>query len=249
SRHADRPAKDTFEVLHTSGDGRNGNPMNVTQDGILVATRTGPANEDDTNPVSVTITLCNNMPLELFWNTGGSFPGEVGVTIKNQDGTVIFVKNPGSGSQGTMLFEGTVECVPFTCPKPVQLQVTNIDEDSAILSWTESGTATVWEIYVVPWGSPAPTTATSGIQVTENPYEYEGLDSGTVYAFYVRAICAEDDISNWSGPLKYNTPIVNDECIVAIEVPVKPDQSCPETVGGTVIAATASAGATGCFGT
>ncbi|HRN98410.1 MAG TPA: fibronectin type III domain-containing protein, partial [Flavobacterium sp.] len=240
----------TFVMVDTFGDSWNGNTMNVTQNGILVTTLTGPTNADDTNPVTVTVSLCNDVPFELFWNTGGSFAGEVGVSIVNQDGTTVFTHTPGTNLQGTQLFAGTVQCVPFTCPKPVQLAVSDVGETSATFNWVESGTATTWQILVIPAGSPIPTPGTPfTVEVTENPYTINNLDSGTAYVFYVRAVCADDDISNWSGPIPFNTLITNDECVNAIEVPVNPDQSCAQTVNGTIIGATASSQPNTCFGT
>ncbi|RZJ33563.1 MAG: hypothetical protein EOO51_13380, partial [Flavobacterium sp.] len=240
----------TFTMVDSFGDTWNGNTMNVTQNGILVATLTGPTFADGQNPVSETISLCNGIPFELFWNNGGNFAGEVGISIFNtQTGANVFTHAPGSGAQqGTQLFAGTVTCIPATCPKPVQLTVSNVTTDSATLSWTESASATQWEIIILPAGSPPPTIGTPGIPAT-NPYTVTGLSSGTAYVYYVHAICSPTDISNWAGPKAFSTLITNDECTASIVVPVNPDQSCTSTVSGTVTGATASSEPNSCGGT
>src|SRR5690606_36180412 len=43
-----------------------------------------------------------------------------------------------------------------TCPRPTAISASNITESSAILEWTEEGTATQWEYVVLPIGSPLP---------------------------------------------------------------------------------------------
>ncbi|HEX9980476.1 MAG TPA: choice-of-anchor L domain-containing protein, partial [Flavobacterium sp.] len=238
----------TFVMQDSFGDGWNGNTMNVTQNGILITTLTGPTPADDQNPVIQVLSLCNDIPFELFWNNGGFFENEVMITIYNQTGDVVFTHPAGTGAQGTELFSGTVNCIPATCPKPVQLDVDDLTETGATFSWTESGTATAWEIIILPAGSLPPTNATSGIPAT-NPMTVTNLDSGTSYVFYVRALCSETDISNWSGPVPFATLITNDECSTAIVVPVNGDQSCAQTVSGTVIGATPSNQPNTCGGT
>src|SRR5690606_17663368 len=138
----------TFVMWDSFGDSWNGNTMNVTQNGILITTLTGPTAANGTNPVSVVVTLCNEVPFELFWNAGGNWGTEVGISIINQDGTAVFTHNPGVGQAGTQLFSGTVQCVPFTCPKPVQLQMLDVQQETAQIQWVESGTATTWQILV-----------------------------------------------------------------------------------------------------
>jgi gliding motility-associated-like protein len=103
----------------------------------------------------------------------------------------------------------------LTCPKPITLTATNIGMTTATLGWTETGTATSWEVYVVEDGQPAPGTATVGTTAT-NPFVYEGMEPGTIYQYYVRAICGPGDLSRWSGPFRFNTNVceVIDQCPV-----------------------------------
>ena len=240
-----------FNMTDSFGDGWNGNTFNILQNGIVVAT-IGADFVEGTGPIQQVVTLCNNTGFELFWNEGGAFAGEVGIEILNASGTQVFIHEPGNGAQGTTLFSGTVNCVPATCPKPTQLYVQDVTTTSAVLGWTESATATQWEVFILPAGSqlpaPLPSPNPDAIITSDNPYTAT-LTSGTAYVFYVRAICAADDVSNWSGPRAFATLITNDECDTAIVVPVNPDQSCADFASGTIIGATASTQPNDCGGT
>ncbi|RAR46423.1 choice-of-anchor L domain-containing protein, partial [Flavobacterium lacus] len=238
----------SFVMTDSFGDGWNGNTMNVTQNGIVVGV-IGPTFTAGGGPVTVTVPLCDNLPFQLFWNTGGAFAFEVGVEIIDPFGEQLYIKLPGEGTQGTTLYSGFVSCTPPSCPKPNTLAASALTQTGATLTWNEIGTATSWEVIILPAGSPAPLPTDSGIIVTTPSYIVTNLSPGTSYVFYVRAICAEDDLSNWAGPRAFVTLIANDECDNAIPVPVNPDTNCGQVVGGTVLGATASAQPNTCFGT
>jgi hypothetical protein len=57
--------------------------MSVRQNGIVVGTLNLPSGS---GPLSVQVPLCAGVPFDLFWNTGGSFATEVGVSITNPFG-------------------------------------------------------------------------------------------------------------------------------------------------------------------
>jgi gliding motility-associated-like protein len=232
----------TFVMVDSFGDSWNGNTMNVTQNGIVVATLTGPTNADDQNAISQIVPLCNNIPFELFWNAGGNFANEVGISIVNTLGVTIYNHTPGTGAQNTQLFSGTVTCVPVTCPKPVQLTVSQITSTSALLGWTEAATATAWQVLILPFGSPAPLPGATGwVAAGVNPILITGLAPGTHFTYYVRAVCSDTDLSNWSAPMSFSTLPANDECSGAIFVPVNSNSSCNQAVSGTLAGATTSA--------
>ena len=92
-----------------------------------------------------------------------------------------------------------------SCPEPLSLQVSNLSNDSATVSWTPGGTELQW---IVQWGptgfSPisgmGDTTSTTNLTITS-------LASSTAYDVYVQAICTNGDSSSWAGPYTFNTPI------------------------------------------
>lgn len=92
-----------------------------------------------------------------------------------------------------------------TCPKPSNLMAGSITPTSANLSWTESGSATTWDI---EWDTAGFTmTGTPNITgTTTNPHALTGLNPNTMYEFYVRSSCSSTDSSVWVGPFSFTTP-------------------------------------------
>ncbi len=127
--------------------------------------------------------------------------------------TVVFT------SDGSVTRSGWIANVlcspPPTCFIPVNLNVTNVTFDAAILSWTETTTptpATNWNVEIVPAGT-EPTGV--GMPVTDNPYTATGLTPETSYDYYVQADCGNGDTSFWAGPFNFVTPA---SCIVVSNV-------------------------------
>jgi hypothetical protein len=90
-----------------------------------------------------------------------------------------------------------------TCTFPTNLGASNFTIDGADLSWTENGTATVWNVEVVPAGdTPTGTPTATGVS---NPYTVTGLMANTDYDFYVQADCSGGDTSDFSGPFTFTT--------------------------------------------
>ncbi len=90
-----------------------------------------------------------------------------------------------------------------TCLKPTSLYTLEATSSSATLGWTESGTATQWNIEVGPAGF-SPTGVPTDI-ADSNPFEITGLLAGTGYDFYVQADCGGGDVSWWAGPESFTT--------------------------------------------
>lgn len=119
------------------------------------------------------------------------------------------------GFQGLYVFGDGISLDNITvrevfCLQPSAGLASSVTSTSAELSWTENGTATAWDIEIgvsgfTPTGSPSPglddVTSNSNIPVG-------GLSPGTVYQWYVRADCGEDnsDVSNWAGPFAFFAP-------------------------------------------
>ena len=235
-----------FTMTDRFGDGWEGNTMSVIQNGILVATLIGPADADNQNPITVVVPMCTNLPFELIWNAGGNSPTEVGVSITNQLNVIIYNKPFNTGAQNTTLYSNIVECTPLPCARPTNLGANTITQNTANLTWVQPGspgTAASWQIVVQPVILGYPTGP--GIIVGASPYAVTGLIAGSSYEFYVRTNCgATDGFSNWSGPFVFNTPVANDNCAFATEVPVNSDALCGMTVNGSVVGATGSLPAT-----
>jgi hypothetical protein len=116
----------------------------------------------------------------------------------------------GANSAATMTFSPTVlpangltfRWTPPSCPAPAGLTATNITTTSARLEWT--GSAALG--FQVEWGTAPLTQGTGTIDITTNNYyDLSSLSASTQYTFYVRAICAVGDTSDWAGPYSFAT--------------------------------------------
>ncbi|MBJ98366.1 MAG: hypothetical protein CMC87_10410, partial [Flavobacteriaceae bacterium] len=95
------------------------------------------------------------------------------------------------------------------CNPPSNLNVTNITESSASVSWTENGNATSWEVIYGESGFD-PVTEGENILVENDPQiSLTDLSSNTTYEFYVKGLCSENE-SDLVGPETFTTlPLCN----------------------------------------
>lgn len=107
------------------------------------------------------------------------------------------------GSDASVQYDGVafddINIVNLTCPQPTTLDSLNVTTTQADISWVETGSATMWNIEVVPAGS-APTGTPTYTGVTSNPFTITGLNAATGYDIYVQSDCGGGDESFWSGP-------------------------------------------------
>jgi Leucine-rich repeat (LRR) protein len=88
-----------------------------------------------------------------------------------------------------------------TCSDPANIVVSNYNGTSATVSWTETGTATAWEVSVVPYGSQPDPYNGLNYYTTTNPYIISNLIDGYSMDVYVRAVCnGANTTSQWVGP-------------------------------------------------
>jgi hypothetical protein len=107
-----------------------------------------------------------------------------------------------SNADNDLMVNNVVIQLPPSCPPPAVLLAVPAGFQSS-LSWTETGTATLWDI---EWG-PAGFTQGTGTTITgvTNPYVLTGLTPETPYAYYVRANCGSGNYSAWTGPKTFTT--------------------------------------------
>lgn len=88
------------------------------------------------------------------------------------------------------------------------ITINNVADNAASISWTENGTATSWQIEYGPAGF-AHGQGTN--QTLSSPsFNIQGLNAGTNYDVYVRAICSSNEYSNWSYGTFTTTVGIND---------------------------------------
>ena len=89
------------------------------------------------------------------------------------------------------------------CQAPTNFANGTPGTNSVVLSWTENGTATEWEIHYIN-----DLNEESSFTVYENPYTWTGLNQDTEYAAEIRAVCGGDDgSSQWSNAIYFSTDI------------------------------------------
>ncbi|MNJ99277.1 Fibronectin type III domain protein [compost metagenome] len=225
-----------FEMTSELGWGWEGNTMTILQDGIVITTIGGDFSTGLSS--TVTVSLCPDIPTEIFWNDNGWNNSDKGLTVYTSYMEDFFAKPAGTGAKNTTIFNGVLSCTAPLCIKPQELTASDFTSESAILEWTEMGAATDWEIWVLPANSPEPTTEGTS---ASSPYLAEDLTPGTPYEFYVRANCGDENgFSNWAGPFVFATVVTNNTCSDATEVPVNPGTECIEHVSGVLNGAIAS---------
>ncbi|MBC2844391.1 leucine-rich repeat protein [Winogradskyella flava] len=92
------------------------------------------------------------------------------------------------------------------CFPPSNLSALNITETSADLTWTENGTAILWDIELLDITNGETATGTPTTTGLNNPsFSAIGLNQDNDYAFLVRADCGTDGVSDWAGPFNFTT--------------------------------------------
>lgn len=183
----------TLNLNDSYGDGWNGNAVQVYSNGIYVNSYTISTGSSAT----FTVNLCDQSAVTLKWVTG-SYASETSFELVSPFGDVLYsVLDGGSLSSGAVIYTMTANCVPPTCPKPLNLSATGITTTTAQLSWTENGSATTWNVEYGPVGfTPGQGTA---VVATSNPFTLTGLNAATNYDVYVQSDCGGGDLSDWSN--------------------------------------------------
>ncbi|NBC57612.1 MAG: T9SS type A sorting domain-containing protein [Bacteroidetes bacterium] len=196
----------TFELEDSFGDGWNGNTIDVIQNGITIQTLGN--NFTSGSNQTITVPICDTSSIELYWNPGGSFAGEISLTLTNPFGQEIYSKPAGTGSPDSSLFTFTASCTPPPCDIPSNFIATNIQEDSVVLNWDESVNASQGYDWFVFLAGDDPLTdfpVTSGSNAFGvNQVSITGLTEGTDYEAYIQADCAFDE-SDLSNALQFTT--------------------------------------------
>ncbi|KGO93919.1 choice-of-anchor L domain-containing protein [Flavobacterium subsaxonicum] len=237
-----------FEMT-SNGSGYFGHTMTILQGGATVATIGSTFEEGLT--ATVAVALCPDAPVDIVWNADAD--GEfnfmyIGLNVYTPYMEEFFIKPAGTSVINTTIFTGIPSCEAPACLKPQQLYASDITAHTATVGWTEMGTATSWEYYVVPLNSPAPDTSQSGIPITVTTANLSNLQSGTFYTLYVRALCGGDNgNSSWSVAYIFVTDIENDECTGATTIPVNSGVQCNQSITGTLDGSTASGNMPSCI--
>lgn len=138
----------------------------------------------------------------LAWTSGGA----------NVSTTSSFVFTVTADTTLTALFE-PLNMHDDSCYAPTNVAASDVTATSALISWTETGTATQW---IVDYND---------VQVTvdTNPYTLTGLTAGTQYYVQVKAVCSEGSSSEWGMPVIFNTEHMGIAGVAPIDANIFPN--------------------------
>lgn len=141
-----------------------------------------------------------------------------------------FITNPGSAtyywfynwvvSAGSGCESERVEVTAFvtmpSCVPIVAVDINNITETSADLSWSPGGSETAWQIEFGP-GTLVPTGVATHFISGTPALALTGLNPSTNYEFYIRSDCGTE-FSDWWGPYTFNTLNHTAELLYQIDI-------------------------------
>ncbi len=184
-------------VLYDSyGDGWNGGYIVVNVNGSAVIPY---ADGYGSGPTTYTFNV-NTGDLITISYTPGGWPYENSYYVYDAEGAQIYYSG---GPPPSVADLGAATCP--SCIKPNTLSASNIDFDSADLTWVPSSTGSMWNI---EWGVSGFTQGTGTMVngLTSAIYNLSGLTEETTYCYYVQTDCGAGDLSSWAGPYCFTTP-------------------------------------------
>lgn len=204
----------TFVMKSEWGSGWYGGYMTISQGGVTVD-EIGAEFTTGTE-MEVTVMLCHDEPIEIFWNSGGGYDFQMGLDVKNQFEQVFFSMPFNSGGLNSTIYEGTADCLVPLCLPPSGLTASNPTTTTTDLAWDGPATGQ-WEYFITEAGQPGPTNSSTGTLTSTNPTIGAGpLAPATIYDYYVRMVCedAAEDYSDWAGPFEFNSALceADDKC-------------------------------------
>ena len=109
-----------------------------------------------------------------------------------------------TASQKNFIPKTTFTYTIDNCPTPKDLAATNVTNNSATLSWTQSGGVDHWDVFFTdnPNYEPKSYTHPQFANIDANPFELTGLEAGLTYYVYVRANCSSE-VGDWAGPCSF----------------------------------------------
>ncbi|MDP2423700.1 MAG: dockerin type I domain-containing protein [Bacteroidales bacterium] len=194
----------TVQLMDEFGDGWQGAIIGLRQNGMVMAFF-GPEFIDGNSFGPVNLLICPDYVTEVIVLAADDYPEEVGFTIYNPWGGVLFeLPTGGNLAHGSILYSFLSICTPVACPPPANVKVSEHTDISVMLSWIETAQATQWDIV---WGlqgiSHTEGTLVSGI--TQTNFLLSGLNNNTAYSAYVRSNCGSKEDSPWFGPVNFTT--------------------------------------------
>lgn len=177
--------------------------VDVTIDGVTTTYFIVNPSPTANTPVTETYTIAvNNGSSIAIDYRATSLPGDGQFRLVDSENLLVY-ETPIAQSSMMNIFTGVASCP--TCPVVTNFVSSSVTANEAVLSWTNGGSETEWEI---EYGLSPYTVGSGGViaPATTNPFTLTGLNSITTYDVYIRAVCVPiTDISNSVGPITFTT--------------------------------------------
>ena len=121
---------------------------------------------------------------------------EVPLRAYSGGGHYIALRSTAGDSNIVYLDNLSIDVAP-SCTAPQDLTVSTLLDQSFIITWTERGTATLWEVEYGQQGFARGTGTRRTVNTTS--CQITGLSASTQYDVYVRSICGANDTSNYNS--------------------------------------------------
>ena len=138
-----------------------------------------------TNPTDVSTFVVVSTYDYSEW-TSASFMQKVEYFTDAPAGACMALRNNITNNSYYWFIDDVSVTVAPSCKAPNQLVATNITTNSAQLNWNVRGSESQWVLYYRKVGA----TSYSAKAISSKPYTLTGLESGTLYECYVRAVCS-----------------------------------------------------------
>lgn len=126
------------------------------------------------------------------------------VDLPNNDDVSFAFRHSGVVNKFVWINTVCVEDIP-SCLEVTDVTASNVQFDSADISWTVSGSSeTTWEYLVQEAALPAPDATTNGTEIMATTVSVT-LDQNTAYVAYVRAKCDATDFGAWISSEEFTT--------------------------------------------
>ncbi|WP_121665571.1 T9SS-dependent choice-of-anchor J family protein [Mesonia aquimarina] len=185
-------------------------------------------------PTNVIVENVTDSSADINWTAGGTEteweilygeadfdPMTQGTSVMDTDGTIgetispLMANTPydvyvraicGEDNQSDWTAVETFTTEQLPCEAPTDVVISNVLQTSADISWTASGDETEWEIL---YGEAEFDPLTDGISVMDTDgiigETLVELTPETDYDVYVRAICSDDNFSDWTAVQSFTT--------------------------------------------
>ena len=172
-----------------------------------------------------TLTVWNTADTVDYDVTGNAAYTVTGLTQDNQ--YYAAVKAICGNGAAESEYSDTIQFTTNNCEQVTGVTVTNITDNSAVVSW-QAATATSYEVDYGPVGH-GQGQGTTVIVNNVTTYTITGLESETSYSVYVHALCEADAPGPWSQVQEFTTGIIGIDVADGMNVSIYPNPTSSTT--------------------